>query len=111
MYSYREKSKDLNITTDLLSTKVFTLFYSKENQKLFVNREKELKILKEKSNFSIIGMRKIGKTLLLKEFLKRDNNVNIYVDIETVDMIPHLFAQQFIGLCIKFFLNKAGILL
>lgn len=82
------------------------MFYSKKNQKLFTNREKELEAVREKTNFSIIGMRKIGKTFFLKEFMRRNNDVNIYVDMETVDLIPQLFAQELVGLSLKYFLSK-----
>ncbi len=80
-------------------------------QRIFVNRTKFLSLLGNmkdslirgniRENLTLIGLRRIGKTLIVKEFAKQnqlDNDVIIaYIDLERMDMVPELFAAEYIG--------------
>ncbi len=81
-------------------------FYPDREKALFTNREKELKTLdfyleeflnERKENVCIFGLRRIGKTILIKEFVKRHKQVkSIHLNIEFLFSIPIEFSQNIV---------------
>ncbi|MBL7147866.1 MAG: winged helix-turn-helix transcriptional regulator, partial [Nanoarchaeota archaeon] len=86
------------------------LIYPEYLQKLFTNREKELKLLdfikeelkeKKQIRFSFFGLRRIGKSLILKEFLKRsqkDKKIKVaYLNFEEFTNNPEDFSFNYVA--------------
>jgi len=81
-------------------------FYPKSEEVLFTNREKELKTLdfyleefldERKENVCIFGLRRIGKTILIKEFVKRCRGIKaIYLNLEFLFSVPIEFSQNLV---------------
>ncbi len=87
--------------------------YPEEEQRVFTNREHELALLDLSRNLlaqgirkhlAFIGFRRVGKTLILKEFLRRhqegqrdDQVVVAYLDLARLSLTPEAFAVQYIG--------------
>lgn len=84
--------------------------YPKSTQVLFTNRENQLQHLhffkKElqdgrPKNVCIFGSRRLGKSMLMKEFIvrnKKDTSVLMpYINIEPIVTTPHDFAIKFVG--------------
>jgi DNA-binding Lrp family transcriptional regulator len=86
-------------------------FYPPDQRSLFTNRHAELAVLDllktqvlrgEPQRLAVWGQRRIGKTLLLKEFCARLLEENwggllAYVDVETIASSPENFALGYIG--------------
>jgi len=80
--------------------------YPEKERKLFTNREVELAILDKNTekildnsgeNICFIGLRRVGKSLTLKEYISRlDRNkiFAVYMDFERLDTTPEFFAVQ-----------------
>jgi len=81
-----------------------------EGTPIFTNREAELESLHMAAealmkgrlrHIALSGLRRIGKTLLLKEFARRwqhpEEVIPIYVNIEDICFDPAIFAQRFVG--------------
>jgi len=95
-------------------------FYPPDLRQHFVDRERELQQLAHyvdqlrsgrPTHVALFGLRRIGKTLLLKEFiarlLERDANVvPIYIDLSEVCSSPEHFATAYIGLTAYWFLSR-----
>ncbi|PKP52103.1 MAG: hypothetical protein CVT90_02785 [Candidatus Altiarchaeales archaeon HGW-Altiarchaeales-3] len=90
-------------------------FYPEHLKKMFTNRKRELKDLEytrdslDKGtlrNISFFGLRRIGKSLLIKEFMYR-NPGNIYINIEEIASSPEFFSLRYIGY-IAYWLNENG---
>lgn len=91
-------------------------FYPKSEEVLFTNRERELKTLnfyleeflsKRKENVCIFGLRRIGKTILIREFVKRCNKVKfIYLNFEFLFSVPIEFSQNIILGSARWYFNK-----
>ncbi len=86
------------------------LIYPEHLQRLFTNREKELKLLEfskeelmegRQIRLSFLGLRRIGKSMILKEFLKRNlynKDVRIvYLNFEEFATNPEDFALNYIA--------------
>jgi len=86
------------------------LIYPEHMQRLFTNREKELKLLEfskeelaegRQLRLAFPGLRRTGKSLVLKEFLKRnsdDKDVRIaYLNFEEFTTNPEDFALNYIA--------------
>ncbi len=88
-------------------------FYPAHLQALFTNRERELAVLEQATtdlgagwprHLALIGMRRIGKSLLLWEHIARmlavgDQAVRpVYVDFEEAVTSPELFSRRYVGL-------------
>ena len=84
--------------------------YPKSMRLLFTNRESELKQLQfykheliegKQKNICILGPRRLGKSMLMKEFIlnnKSDKTVFMsYVNLEPIVTTPHDFAIKFVG--------------
>lgn len=86
-------------------------FYPQDQQNLFTNREYELAQLAHYrqalgagavEHVALFGLRRIGKTLLLKEFIRRTlletpALVPVYMDISALASSPENFALGYIG--------------
>ncbi|MBD3203254.1 AAA family ATPase [Candidatus Woesearchaeota archaeon] len=82
--------------------------YPKDRQRLFTNRKKELKLIEYnvesflktglRKHLVLIGLRRIGKSLIIYEFIKRNKNkINIsYIDLKKTSMEPQYFATDYI---------------
>jgi AAA+ ATPase superfamily predicted ATPase/DNA-binding Lrp family transcriptional regulator len=77
---------------------------------IFTNREAELESLHlaaealmkgRPRHVALSGLRRIGKTLLLKEFARRwehpEEVIPVYLNIEDICFDPAIFAQRFVG--------------
>ena len=86
-------------------------FYPLDQQRLFTNRERELAELAHyrqalhggaAQHVALFGLRRIGKTLLLKEFLRRTlakdkSVVPIYMDFSYLSSSPENFSLGYVG--------------
>lgn len=60
------------------------------------------------SHLLILGNRKIGKTTVARQFLKKqDSYATIFVDLNHISITPEHFAVEFIGTCLFHYLNKS----
>ena len=58
-------------------------------------------------NIALLGARKSGKTLIVKEHLKNIKDVvPVYIDLEKISLNPENFSVEFIGNIIFYFLKK-----
>ena len=84
-------------------------FYPPGERELFVNRKQELRrmefILEEvitkkgsKENIAILGLRRTGKTMLIKEFIRRNHtkSIPIYLNVQRMMGEPADFSLHFI---------------
>lgn len=86
---------------------MLSYFYRKDDQEIFSGRENELLLLegyllgRPPADVHLSGLRRIGKTMLLKEFIKRHRNdetlLPVYINIEEIAETPEDFALKFIG--------------
>lgn len=80
-------------------------------REIFTNREKELSFLwqlaedlrkRRPRHLAILGLRRAGKTLLMREHAARlqekGTAIPVYIDFEELVMSPEIFAERFIGL-------------
>jgi len=91
-------------------------FYPESEQILFTNREIELETLDFyleeflngiKENVCIFGLRRIGKTILIREFVKRHSEIkSIYLNFEFLFSVPIELSQNFILESAKWFFDK-----
>ncbi len=91
-------------------------FYPESEEILFTNREKELETLEFyleeflngiKENICIFGLRRIGKTILIREFVKRHKELkSIYLNFEYLFSVPIELSQNFILESAKWFFDK-----
>jgi len=91
-------------------------FYPESEEILFTNREKELETLEFyleeflngiKENVCIFGLRRIGKTILIREFVKRHKEIkSIYLNFEFLFSVPIELSQNFILESAKWFFDK-----
>ena len=61
------------------------------------------------SNIALIGSKKTGKTLILKNLFEKAKTKNIapvYLDLKKTDIIPENFSIQLVGAGAFCFLNK-----
>lgn len=82
-------------------------FYRKDDQDIFTGRRKELSLIarhllgERPADIHISGLRRIGKTMLLKEFIKshiHDKSVlPVYINLEEIAETPEDFALKFVG--------------
>lgn len=86
-------------------------FYPLDQQALFTNRDYELAQLAHyrqatangpAEHVALFGLRRVGKTLLLKEYIRRTldddpNIVPVYMDFATLASSPENFALGFVG--------------
>jgi hypothetical protein len=87
--------------------------YPEEEQRFFTNREHSLAVLGLsrdllmqgiRKHLALSGFRRIGKTLVLKEFLRRslqEGSANdcqlVYIDLPRLALTPEAFAVQYLG--------------
>ncbi|MEK7727660.1 MAG: ATP-binding protein [candidate division KSB1 bacterium] len=94
------------------------LVYPRKTQKLFTNRVTELEILEsyqdrllhgEPNKLALLGTRRIGKSTVLYEFIKRHaankRLLFVYVNLQRLVMEPLAFAKSYVGLATKWALR------
>lgn len=95
-------------------------FYPPDQQSLFTNREYELAQLDHylqslqtgtAEHVALFGLRRIGKTLLLKEFMRRMLQKNpsilpVYMDFSALASSPENFALGYVGLVCYWVLKR-----
>jgi len=102
-------------------------FYPQEQQNLFTNRERELAELEyrreqlrqgRQEHTSLFGLRRIGKTLLLKELVRRTllseeakgggegTIIPVYMDFSHVCSSPETFATGYVGWVCYWYLTR-----
>lgn len=82
-------------------------FYRKDDQRIFSGRKAELSLMEgyllsiHPVDIHLSGLRRIGKTMLIKEFIKRyitDKRIlTVYINLEEISETPEDFALKFIG--------------
>jgi len=96
--------------------------YPEEEQQIFTDREHHLALLAlsrtllvegTRKHLALSGLRRIGKTLILKEFLRRhlleeaDDRVSVaYLDLPRLAFTPEGFATQYIGSILYWLLER-----
>lgn len=93
---------------------MYRLIYPAKTQALFTNRATELEILEsyknrllqgEANKIAFIGTRRIGKSTILYEFIKRHSSNRrllwAYVNLQRLVLEPLAFAKSYIGLVTK----------
>ena len=92
--------------------------YPDDLQRIFVDRVKFLSLMEQmkvslktgtRENLALLGSRRIGKSLILKEFIKQNNDKEViiaYIDLERMDMVPELFAREYIGTIVAWYLGE-----
>jgi hypothetical protein len=87
--------------------------YPEEEQRFFTNREHTLAVLGLsrdllvqgiRKHLAISGFRRVGKTLVLKEFMRRNMQEShasdcrlVYIDLPRLALTPESFAMQYLG--------------
>lgn len=82
-------------------------FYRKDDQDIFTGRMGEISLMESyllserPVDIHLSGLRRIGKTMLIKEFIKRhlagNDILPVYVNLEEVSETPEDFALKFVG--------------
>jgi hypothetical protein len=101
---------------------MYNLYYSKEEQYLFTDRIAVLQELtyhidqiKKGGNkkLSLLGPRRIGKTLTLLELIKNnisDDDVRFcYINLQNTVLMPSLFAKQYVANILYWLLNDSNL--
>ncbi len=91
-------------------------FYPESEKVLFTNRDVELETLEfyleefqagRKENVCIFGLRRIGKTVMIKEFIRRHKGIKfIYLNFEFLFSVPTEFSQNIILESATWYFNK-----
>ena len=88
--------------------------YPTDERTLFTDRQYHLGLLEmcrteleagRRKHLALIGLRRIGKTLILKEFILRllqqtgnsPSVIPIYLDLQRMGLSPEFFATEYIG--------------
>ncbi|OYT38819.1 MAG: hypothetical protein B6U86_05985 [Candidatus Altiarchaeales archaeon ex4484_43] len=83
-------------------------FYPRDKQRIFVNRRRELKLLELvktsmesgiRKHIAFIGLRRIGKSMVCLEFMKRNlrEMPSVYIDFKKFSFVPELFVKYYMG--------------
>lgn len=103
------------------TTRTAETIYPTRERKLFTNRTVELALLERNTeqiidgfgkNICFIGLRRIGKSLILKEYVSRidrDKVFAVYMDFERLDTTPEFFAVQYVGQVVRWLRNDENI--
>jgi AAA+ ATPase superfamily predicted ATPase len=91
-------------------------FYRKDDQEIFSGRTHELSLMEDHLlsgkpvDVHISGLRRIGKTMLIKEFMKRhmddESILHVYINLEEISETPEDFALKFIGWHLYWYYTK-----
>jgi len=100
--------------------------YPEEEQRFFTDREHHLELLALsktllaegiRKHLALSGFRRVGKTVILKEFLRRhlleeaDGQVAVaYLDLPRLALTPEAFATQYIGSVLYWLLERGDTL-
>jgi AAA+ ATPase superfamily predicted ATPase len=90
--------------------------YRRDDQEIFSGRKHQLSLMEEHLLSSkpvdvhISGLRRIGKTMLIKEFIKRHRDdgstIHVYINLEEISETPEDFALKFIGWHLYWYYTK-----
>lgn len=99
--------------------------YPVDERALFTDREHFLDLLelcatelqqKRRKHLALLGLRRIGKTLILKEFILRwlqrptppgaSPVIPVYMDLKRLGLSPESFAVEYVGAVLYWFLEK-----
>jgi len=96
--------------------------YPADERQLFTNREYHLSLLEmcraeleagRRRHLALIGLRRIGKTLILKEFILRSLQrpgdllvLPVYLDLQRIGLSPEFFATSYIGTVLYWFKER-----
>jgi len=96
--------------------------YPADERSLFTNREYHLSLLEmcraeleagRRKHLTLIGLRRIGKTLILKEFilrlLQRPGSLlvlPVYLDLQRIGLSPEFFATSYVGAALYWFKER-----
>lgn len=100
---------------------MYRLIYPAKTQELFVNKVAELEILDsyknrllqgEANKIALIGNRRIGKSTILYEFIKRNLSNRelslVYINLQGLVIEPLSFAKSYVGLITKWFIKDTA---
>lgn len=100
---------------------MYRLIYPVKTQELFVNRVAELEILDsyknrllqgEANKIALIGTRRIGKSTILYEFIKRNLSNRelslVYINLQGLVIEPLSFTKSYVGLITKWLIQDAA---
>lgn len=100
-----------------------TFFYPQSQQALFTDRDYYLSLLDltrqallagRSQHLAFLGPRRIGKTLLVKEFIRRtlaagdQTCVPVYLDCQRAPLSPEFFATYYTGTVLAWLLGRGG---
>jgi len=101
---------------------MYNQYYSKEEQYLFTDRISVLQELKYNidqikkggnKKLSVLGPRRIGKTITLLELIKRnfsdDDTRFCYINLQNTVLMPSLFAKQYVANILYWLLNDSNL--
>ncbi|MBL7148194.1 MAG: ATP-binding protein [Nanoarchaeota archaeon] len=92
--------------------------YAQDKQELFTNRKKELALIdltidgflkkRTRKHLAFLGLRRIGKSLILFEFIKRNKKDVIisHIDLKKLSMEPQFFAVEYIKKILQWTLDE-----
>ncbi len=92
--------------------------YAKDKQELFTNRRRELALIKlvvedfskknKRKHLAFLGLRRIGKSLVLFEYIKRNKEdvIITYIDLKKISMEPQFFAVEYIKKILQWALKE-----
>ncbi|MBW2978471.1 hypothetical protein KY331_06510 [Candidatus Woesearchaeota archaeon] len=72
------------------------LVHSEEQKRLFTGRKYYLELLKKEKKIILAGLKNVGKTAILKEFISSKKQA-LYLDLEKLSLTPENFAVEVIG--------------
>jgi hypothetical protein len=91
-------------------------FYRKDDQDIFSGRKHQFSLMEEHLlsgkpvDVHISGLRRVGKTMLIKEFMKRHRDeegiISVYINLEEISETPEDFALKFIGWHLYWYYTK-----
>lgn len=92
--------------------------YAKDKQELFTNRKKELTLIELtiesflkkgiRKHLAFLGLRRIGKSLILFEYIKRNKKdvIIAYIDLKKISMEPSFFVVEYVKKILQWSLNE-----
>jgi len=97
--------------------------YPTDERTLFTNRDYHLGLLEmcltelqagRRKHLAFIGLRRIGKTLILKEFILRllqraehpPRVIPVYLDLQRMGLSPEFFATEYVGATLSWFQER-----
>lgn len=94
--------------------------YAKDKQELFTDRRKELALIESiverfskkgiRKHLAFLGLRRIGKSMILFEYIKRNKEdvIITHIDLKKISMEPSFFAVEYIKAILQWTLKEKG---